>query len=115
MRGLKGIVTDDPCVQVRTWLRPSTFRQLTGHAVNRGLTLDQLLSKLADASLRPTEIPPERTSTSALARRKPRRSLTVDEWARAQDMRDAGYSLDVIARQFDVSAAAVCRNTTRAA
>ncbi|MEQ6899271.1 hypothetical protein [Microbacterium sp. KR10-403] len=102
---------DAPCVQVRTWLRPSTFRQLTGHAANRGLTLGELISKLADAALRPTEIPPERTAATSTGRKR-RRSLTADERAQAQMMRDAGDTLATIAEYFDISVASASRHTS---
>jgi len=44
-----------PSVLVKTFLRPYTYRQLTGHAAQRGLTLSELLSLLADASLQPVD------------------------------------------------------------
>ena len=67
---------DDPCVPVRTWLRPSTYRELTGHARRRGVSLDLLLSKLADASLHPVDWPGDQTVKPT---RKPRRVLTADD------------------------------------
>jgi len=54
---------DDPCVPVRTMLRPSTFRQLAGHAALRGMTVAEIVSKLADASLKPVEFPKPRVAT----------------------------------------------------
>ena len=107
---------DDPVVQVKTWLRPSTFRELTGHARRRGMDLALLLSKLADASLHPVEVAPERTvSEPTPTGRKRRRVLTADDWAEAQAMRDAGATLTAIGERFDVSPATVCRNTKGAA
>lgn len=52
---------DQPAVPVRTLLRPSTYRELTAHAALRRLTLAELLSKLADASLHPIDMPKPQT------------------------------------------------------
>lgn len=49
-----------PSVLVKTFLRPYTYRQLTAHAATRGITLDVLLSRLADASLHPVKKPSAR-------------------------------------------------------
>lgn len=46
---------DSPSVLVKTYLRPSTYRELYGHGQRRGATVGELLSKLADASIRPAE------------------------------------------------------------
>lgn len=103
---------DDPCVPVRTWLRPSTYRELTGHARRRGMNLDVLLSKLADASLHPVDWPGDQTVKPT---RKPRRVLTADELEQAQAMRGAGETLAAIAERFDISVASASRNTKGAA
>lgn len=46
---------DAPAVPVHTWLRTSTYRQLAAHGAQRGLTVPELLSRLADASLKPVK------------------------------------------------------------
>jgi len=68
-----------PSVLVKTFLRPYTYRQLTGHAAQRGLTLSELLSLLADASLRPVDGLPARR------RRNTRRVADYDAEIRAMN------------------------------
>lgn len=43
--------TEEPSVPVRTFLRPSVYRELMKHGQVRGKTVAELLSMLADASL----------------------------------------------------------------
>lgn len=59
------IPSDGPVVPVKTFLRPSTYKQLTGHAANRGMKLPMLLSLLADASLKPIDAPESKREASA--------------------------------------------------
>lgn len=59
------VAADAPVVPVKTFLRPSTYKQLTGHAANRGMSLPNLLSLLADAALKPVEWPKPREDTPA--------------------------------------------------
>lgn len=40
-------------VPVKTWLSTATYRQLSGHAKQRGVDVPELLAQLADASLKP--------------------------------------------------------------
>lgn len=82
-------MSDDPIVPVKAWLRPWTFRQLTAHAVTRGITVGELLSRLADASLQPVEkrarIIAPKTSQPSRRRTKP---LTVAQQEFAADLSD---------------------------
>jgi len=43
---------DDPCVLVRTDLRPSTFKRISEVARDRGIAPGELLSRIADAAVR---------------------------------------------------------------
>lgn len=61
-------MSDEPSVPIKTWLRPSTYRQFVAHAAQRRITVGELLSRLADASLKPIE----RTAEVVQAKRVPR-------------------------------------------
>jgi hypothetical protein len=44
---------DEPCVTTRPMLRPSTFRVFRAKAEQMGTTVDVLLSRMADAAVKP--------------------------------------------------------------
>jgi len=84
-----------PSVPVKTFLRPSTYRQLTGHAAQRGMTVAELVSKLADASLKPV---PKRKRVH-----KPHVFLDNTQRAEVRELVARGHHPANVAALFEVS------------
>lgn len=75
-------------VPVKTWLTPDVHRELLGHAQLRGVTVGELLTQLAERSLRP----------------QPRYTRITDRMIEATRTRlDRGETLSAIAAGFGCS------------
>lgn len=92
---------DAPCVVVKTMLRPSTYRDLRGHAAVRGVDVGELLSRLADASLHRD---PEMVQNG-----QPRK-LTDVQVTEMLALRSTGrWSQSALAKRFGVSQPTISR------
>lgn len=97
MRNLEPIsgADDGTCITVRSSLRPSTYKVFARHAKELGIEVGDLLSRLADRSVKPAELP---------ARPKARRPHVEDDIdARIRHLNGSGLTDTEIARQIGMS------------
>lgn len=97
-------MTDDtPCVLVRADLRPSTYQVLTAAAKDRGMTVGDLLSRLADKA----------TAKAPQPARKKYVRVTPELEARIRALHADGLTDSSIARRIGISQGSASRHARR--
>lgn len=112
-KSTEAVAVDLPCVLVKTLLRPSTYAVFRRKAAELGVGVDVVLSRVADASVRPANSAPPapvEAERGERVRSGRRRSLSDERIAQMRELRETGtWSFTDLASSFGVGLATAQR------